>query len=236
MLSFIQRWKAETKVPNPHEFPVMWLYRKVKLTPELEEFNWILSKSAPSDKYLAKFDPQTSPVSTGSAYVNVFGSALRKVLSDQRVAGNILKDIWRKLPWEYLNLCENYYRRKLNRGGHEPEPFPDSEDEDEDNHPSTSTSSSGDSGSMHRGQESGAGTQDDDSDLEVPDIEVRAYFSLLNLTDTHIPSFNRSIAGTHTSPQTWSVPNLPSARQSHSMLPIHHPLPGTTTKFYLYLA
>ena len=111
----------------------MWLYRKVKLTPELEEFNWILSKSAPSDKYLAKFDPQTSPVSTGSAYVNVFGSALRKVLSDQRVAGNILKDIWRKLPWEYLNLCENYYRRKLNRGGHEPEPFPDSEDEDEDN-------------------------------------------------------------------------------------------------------
>lgn len=132
MMRFVERWRNETKVANPHRFPVMWPYRRVKPTPELEEFDWILSKSTPSERYLAKFR-ESSPISSGSAYVNVFGSALRKAMSDQKVAGTILQDIWRKLPWEYLNMCENYYRRKLNDGQCDSQPFPDAESDEEEN-------------------------------------------------------------------------------------------------------
>lgn len=125
MMKFVYRWQKETNIPNPHGFPVMWLYKEVELTPELEEFCWILSKSTPSERYLAKFH-QGSSISSGSAYVNVFGSALRKAMSDQRVAGTILKDIWRKLPWEYLNVCENYYKKKKREDHPDSQPLPGS--------------------------------------------------------------------------------------------------------------
>ena len=80
--------------------------------------------------------------------------------------------------WFIYNWHESYGGEQAKRIAQTAAELDDA-DEDEDNHPSTSTSSSGDSSSTHRGQESGAGTQDDDSDLEVPDIEVRGYFSLL---------------------------------------------------------